>query len=814
MSQNNQGVIEDQIIGFEAKPEKFEEDVIEINQVIAEPVEDNVNKYIDINVIANLVYQEHINIDNANRILNNWEVIKKQLPENRLKTIDDTFKAYDPLFSLKKICKCKENINQVTYSPSKYLKYYGRLFAKSASLQGLPREIRGAIGTDYYDVDMKNAHPTILLQYCKVNDIKAVWLEKYVNNREEILKDIGSKLDYTRDETKELVLHILNGKKREGLIVEFLQQFQKECSNIHESVTVLNKDIKKEVSRRKTNDINVSVFNVVICKIENKCLLYAIQYLKSLQFNVDVLIFDGFMVRRDENNLLTDEILKNMSEYVNNKTGYSFEFVIKPLDSTLNLKDLPNTSVEQKLDVTYYADKQKFEENHIKITYPPMYVTTFEDRPCILQSQEDITKSFLQLKTNVKNVKEVTATGPAVLRTSFIKSWLNDEFLRKKDSITFKPPPIIEEHYEYNTWKDFEIKKIKLDAKFDINGNLYVKRFIEFVDNLLGNRLKYTNYLIALIANIIQNTGNRACVCIVLYSIIEGVGKSMLNDLINKLLGEDYCYDCTDPANGLFGKHSLAEFQKLYISLVETKGKDTYLNNEVFKTRITDARREYEPKGLKQFHSPNYCTYLCTTNNANCVPVSDKSRRFFIATCNNPKAGDKIYFKKFVDEVLNDKYAIRCIFEYLDKFDIESVVPNKLFQVCIPYDDPLYLDLVEYNKEIEICFLEHFVRIFSFEKSNFKISTRQLWTTFENFLENNGENKKSECITAKKFHFNFKQKVCQVLQNKEGLKDIISYSTRENRIRNNKDEECYLFNIPKLLKYLNITKAEFIAEDE
>ena len=242
------------------------------------------------------------------------------------------------------------------------------------------------------------------------------------------------------------------------------------------------------------------------------------------------------------------------------------------------------------------------------------------------------------------------------------------------------------------------------------------------------------------------------------------------------------------------------------------KSFSAFINNEVFKTRITDSRREYEPKGLKQFHSPNYCTYLCTTNNANCVPVSDKSRRFFIATCNNPKAGDKLYFKKFVDEVLNDKYAIRCIFEYLDKFDIESVVPNKLFQVCIPYDDPLYLDLVEYNKEIEMSFLEHFVRIFSFEKNNFKISTRQLWTTFENFLENNGENKKSECITAKKFHFNFKQKVCQVLQNKEGLKDIISYSTRENRIRNNKDEECYLFNIPKLLKYLNITK-EFIAED-
>ena len=48
----------------------------------------------------------------------------------------------------------------------------GRLFAQSASLQNLPREFRGAIGANYHDLDMQNAHPTILLQYCKKNDIK------------------------------------------------------------------------------------------------------------------------------------------------------------------------------------------------------------------------------------------------------------------------------------------------------------------------------------------------------------------------------------------------------------------------------------------------------------------------------------------------------------------------------------------------------------------------------------------------------------------------------------------------------------------
>ncbi len=70
----------------------------------------------------------------------------------------------------------------------------GRLFAQSASLQNLPREFRGAIGANYHDLDMNNAHPTISYQYCKKNDMKCDALEYYVNNRDEVIKTIMSSL--------------------------------------------------------------------------------------------------------------------------------------------------------------------------------------------------------------------------------------------------------------------------------------------------------------------------------------------------------------------------------------------------------------------------------------------------------------------------------------------------------------------------------------------------------------------------------------------------------------------------------------------
>ena len=115
--------------------------------------------------IQGLVYNEYINLDNVLKIIKNWDDIISKLPDGRRMFIQDKQKEFDPLLALKKIIKNKTPVNNVSYLPSKNLKNMGRLFAQSASLQNLPREFRGAIGANYHDLDVKNAHPSILLQY-------------------------------------------------------------------------------------------------------------------------------------------------------------------------------------------------------------------------------------------------------------------------------------------------------------------------------------------------------------------------------------------------------------------------------------------------------------------------------------------------------------------------------------------------------------------------------------------------------------------------------------------------------------------------
>jgi hypothetical protein len=68
-----------------------------------------------------------------------------------------------------------------------------------------------------------------------------------------------------------------------------------------------------------------------------------------------------------------------------------------------------------------------------------------------------------------------------------------------------------------------------------------------------------------------------------------------------------------------------------------------------------------------------------------------------------------------------------------------------------------------------------------------------------------------EGITSRKFHFSFKQRVCQVIQNTADYENAITYSTKEKRIAMH-GNDCYLFDMDKLRKYLNINKAEFIDD--
>jgi hypothetical protein len=165
--------------------------------------------------------------------------------------------------------------------------------------------------------------------------------------------------------------------------------------------------------------------------------------------------------------------------------------------------------------------------------------------------------------------------------------------------MVFTPPPLKHDLSDFNTWQGFDNEEKALPSNFEMETDEYIIRFREYISNPVNGRENYVNYIIAWIANIIQYPAFRSQVCVVLYLLVEGVGKSKLIELIKNVIGEEYSFSTIDVTNQLFGKHSMAEFEELFISLSEIKGKDPYSNSETFKSRITDPKRDFEPKDLQ-----------------------------------------------------------------------------------------------------------------------------------------------------------------------------------------------------------------------
>ena len=90
--------------------------------------------------------------------------------------------------------RVKGNELDIVYKLGKNCKheFLGRLCSlRSLGLQNLQKDIRAALCQDYYwDIDMVNAQPTILKQYCERNGFECTKLKKYIDEREEMLSSL------------------------------------------------------------------------------------------------------------------------------------------------------------------------------------------------------------------------------------------------------------------------------------------------------------------------------------------------------------------------------------------------------------------------------------------------------------------------------------------------------------------------------------------------------------------------------------------------------------------------------------------------
>jgi hypothetical protein len=227
---------------------------------------------------------------------------------------------------------------------------FGRQWSRaSLSLATMKRQVRHTIARkSYYDIDMKNAHPTLLLHYCHKNNIKCNHLQYFVDNREFCYESYGEAHRVDRETAKKRILAILNGGEYKSQLGWFNNLKTELKNDIFPLVKELNPEFHKiaVVSKLKKfgseKNVDGTCVNYVLCDLENTCLMLMFDYLRHHTINIGSLVFDGLMIEKvdikDQTHL--SKILKGLERFITfHMDGLRMPILEKPMNEGFTIEN-------------------------------------------------------------------------------------------------------------------------------------------------------------------------------------------------------------------------------------------------------------------------------------------------------------------------------------------------------------------------------------------------------------------------------------------------------------------------------------------
>jgi hypothetical protein len=231
-------------------------------------------------IIEKLVFYEKVNVEACNAVLSlTFKEYFKFFPNDKdeLTGIEMNDKSY--FTQVKKYCKLQKDNKykkKVEYARANDGKdTIGRFYA-NCGIQNLGGNLRKYLTQGiYYDYDINNCHPTILLKMCKERNMACLYLEAYCKDRKAFLQKVN--IDKIT-------------------MLKFFNQDSPKVKNYHTAVISLIKEVNDnkrtlfeemkdtvQYNNTKGNPIS-SCINKIWCEKENELLQNAIKKLIKLIF--------------------------------------------------------------------------------------------------------------------------------------------------------------------------------------------------------------------------------------------------------------------------------------------------------------------------------------------------------------------------------------------------------------------------------------------------------------------------------------------------------------------------------------------------
>lgn len=357
---------------------------------------------------------ETVNIEIARKLnaltLSQYSLLYKKCSNKR----DEEGKETDmkaEFTKLKNYCKdviASDNKLTVKYGFTEG-KDFGRLQSKTSSVQRIFNGFRGLLCDGItYDLDMKNAHPNILRNLCKLHEIECSYLEDYINHREEWLEEMMRTYNIDKFTAKATLLTMMNkdeltkeigGKKIKAKPEKFIL-YDKETKVILSTLySIYKKDYYKYVKNENWNQKGKMV-NLLLCKEENELLKKAEKYIKSKGIDIYTRMYDGCMVYKT---------FKNGNEFDEDSLLRGLNKRFKDDNIVWSIKN-HNTELLKYLDEIKVEEKDSFMGNDIEEVSNHILTTILKDKiiqtelGLILLTDEKIEKDEKQIDRDLYSI--------------------------------------------------------------------------------------------------------------------------------------------------------------------------------------------------------------------------------------------------------------------------------------------------------------------------------------------------------------------------------------------------------------------------
>ena len=617
----------------------------------------------------------------------------------------------------------------------------GRFFALGGlSLQSFPREIRATIAKDfYYDIDMVNAHPTILKHICEsVLNYKPKYLSVYIKNRDKLIKEIIEiNPDTTYENIKGCILAIINGGSclyKTFQKTKWLKEFKNEMKQIHQLFTKkFNKKYEKIKEQRdkdlKSYNYEASLMNHILCNYENEYLQAMVEFLKEKQIitNNYVMCFDGIMVPKS-NIEDTDKLLRNLELMLQKDWNINIKLKLKEMQG-FDMDDLATTEdtdtkediVEQEyfkvMDYYYWIDfmnalKSKTWESldelkdfcrininrvMLLLATGEIYIKMDSDEP--FQHLTELPEYIIKFNESVKTKKGKTIEEELEISFKYLYKKHLINYVKTYNKLALKPlspdADVVEQNNhsrDFNIWTGF---KAKLTSSNSID-HKKIEKILNHIKVVWANNEEHIfKYILSWFHTIFKSPYRKSKVAMVFQSDEQQIGKSIIVEefLIPFIFGKKL--STVEQGIGFaterFNNRMMG---KLFVCCEELNNiSDTGNYHTVFDTMkklITNKTIHIEIKNGAKFEIDDFMNFLLFTNNQFSIKVEDGDARYAIFKCNPIYKKNFKYFNElaatFNQETANHFFSY--IYHMDDAVDIrdipETTIKREIKINCLP----------------------------------------------------------------------------------------------------------------------------------